>query len=63
MLPLSQTIGHFGFFRYKKEDETYLGSANSNTDVYIVSVYDVITINDSIDNWLVLKCRNSSLPK
>jgi hypothetical protein len=41
----------------------HLGSANSNADINVVSVYDVITIDDSIDDWLVLKCRNSGLPK
>jgi hypothetical protein len=41
----------------------YLGSANSNTNVNVVSVDDVITINNSIDNWLILKRRNSSLQK
>jgi hypothetical protein len=41
----------------------YLGRANSNTNVNVVSVDDVITINNSIDNWLILKRRNSSLQK
>lgn len=40
---------------------TYLFSANSNADINVVSIYDIVPINDSINNWLMLECTNSSL--
>lgn len=39
----------------------YLRSAYSNADISVISIYDIFTINYSIDNWLTLKCTNSSL--
>lgn len=38
-----------------------LWSANSDADIYIVSIYDIIPINDRIDNRLILEATYSSL--
>lgn len=39
----------------------YLWCPNSNADINVISVYDIIPINDSIDSGQVLKCTDSSL--
>ena len=38
-----------------------LWCANSNTDINIISINDVIPVNNSIDNWLILEPTYSSL--
>lgn len=38
-----------------------LRGTNSYADIYIISVYNIIPINDSIDNWLMLECIHCSL--
>jgi len=38
-----------------------LRSTNGYADIYIISVYNIIPINDCIDNWLMLECVDSGL--
>lgn len=45
----------------KHSNVTYLWGTNSNTDIYIVSIDNIIPINDRINNRLILEPTDSSL--
>ena len=46
---------------YTNGSKANLRCAHSYTDINVLSVYNVITINDSINDGLTLKCTDSRL--